>query len=374
MMRLDRRYPPNGNINSWERGSPARRRRRLVILTAVGVAAALLFCGDRDGWAGAGRSLADPPRQRKKKLRARLARRENDAMLLNLGNLTDDDSAKGPSSSSDADTPVYWHIYKAGGTTMRLLLFHCLGKAIPAGQGHENEKGLRIIDSWKHRFVNVDTSTIGGIERAGRMGLAQSGLAEVVFTPLVNKAVAEIFSPEYKGRLFALFRHPVDRLVSQYYYLQYAGWEKTYDPGIAKMSLGAYARLYGDRMMQQLLDFPGPMTERHLERAKEIIRTKCVVGLVDRAEESVRRFVSYFGWETEESDQCITRNFAIGRNANAHRHPRVVEGTEEWNDVSKAMPWDIRLYEYVLSVYEEQGKQLGLLDRGVSSDEASALS
>ena len=80
-------------------------------------------------------------------------------------------------------------------------------------------------------FVNVDTITVGGILRASEMGFADSGLADAVITPLLYEANA-LFTPTAKGRLFTVFRHPVERAISMFYYLQIAHWEPTYDPSL----------------------------------------------------------------------------------------------------------------------------------------------
>ncbi len=69
-------------------------------------------------------------------------------------------------------------------------------------------------------FVNVDTTTVEGLKRAKRLGLAQSGLADTIVTTYVHE-LHELFDKQHRGRLFAMFRHPVDRAVSLFHYLKY---------------------------------------------------------------------------------------------------------------------------------------------------------
>ena len=38
-----------------------------------------------------------------------------------------------------------------------------------------------------------------------------------------------------------VFRHPVDRAVSMFFYIQIADWEPTYNPELAKMTISEYA-------------------------------------------------------------------------------------------------------------------------------------
>jgi hypothetical protein len=70
------------------------------------------------------------------------------------------------------------------------------------------------------RFVNVDTSTVEGLQRAKKLGLAQSGKLNAIYTPLIYEA-NDLFDEGHQGRLFAIFRHPIDRAISIFRYLQY---------------------------------------------------------------------------------------------------------------------------------------------------------
>lgn len=69
-------------------------------------------------------------------------------------------------------------------------------------------------------FVNVDTTTIEGIERANNLNLVGSELAEVIVIQHLYEA-ERLFDPSHRGRLFAVFRHPIERAISMFYYLQY---------------------------------------------------------------------------------------------------------------------------------------------------------
>lgn len=233
-----------------------------------------------------------------------------------------------------------------------------------------------------HNFVNVDTISWAGVDRAASLGLAPSGLADAVVTPLAHKVVQDVFSPKHKGMLFTVFRHPVDRLVSQYYYLQEADWEKTYNPDIGKETLGEYAKKFNNRLIRQLIGkdlHPTKLNQSDLDLAMETVRTRMIVGLMSDTEGSVRRFVKYFGWErpdgdAEKYDQCMEEQFSpvekehgVAMDGNHHKHPKVEEGSEEWNEVAAANEWDIKLWEYILEVYEEQGKLLGAGDAKKSS-------
>ena len=74
---------------------------------------------------------------------------------------------------------------------------------------------LRIVDAGDGRkYVNVDVTTLTGIQNAVDRGFVSNDLADVMFTPLLVDATAKLLNGDgNKGRLFSIFRHPIDRVV-----------------------------------------------------------------------------------------------------------------------------------------------------------------
>jgi hypothetical protein len=136
------------------------------------------------------------------------------------------------------DVPMYFHIPKAGGSTVKDIIGSCfrmvMATEFGVTDGHIDDEtidvvfpkvpGLSDIEE-RSPFVNVDVTTVAGIERAAAMGFADSGLAGCVVSPFLFEA-NHLFTETAQGRLFAVFRHPVDRAVSMFYYLQVADWGK----------------------------------------------------------------------------------------------------------------------------------------------------
>lgn len=130
------------------------------------------------------------------------------------------------------DIPVFWHIAKAGGSTIKDIMGSChrFIMATEAGsfEGHANDTILAVVNIGGNpangiepsKFVNVDTMHVPGIEKAKRLGLAQSGLADVIVVRHLFEA-EKIFNSQHRGRLFAIFRHPIDRAISMYNYLKH---------------------------------------------------------------------------------------------------------------------------------------------------------
>jgi hypothetical protein len=87
-------------------------------------------------------------------------------------------------------------------------------------------------------FVNVDTYTPKGIQRAKKLNLVASGLADVVISPLLYDT-ATLFTPTRKGRIFTMLRHPVERATSLFYFIQDTQWKRpeTRNDKLAEISI-----------------------------------------------------------------------------------------------------------------------------------------
>jgi hypothetical protein len=102
------------------------------------------------------------------------------------------------------------------------------------------------------------------------------------------------------------------------------------------------------------------LTPRHEAIAKEVLRAKCLVGLLRDKAETIRRFNIIFNMksdfrdgrrETECEEKILFWDWP-GKN----RHEPVVKGSEAWNILYKQNTFDLRLYEYALQLFEAQGK------------------
>lgn len=219
-------------------------------------------------------------------------------------------------------------------------------------------------------FVNVDTSTPEGIHRAKNMGLIESGLADVIVSQHLHP-VATLFNPHKMGRMFAVVRHPIERAVSMFHYLGVANWEPTYDADLAYISIEMYARSkraehnWMTRFLSNELE--RDLNAKHLAIAKEVLRQKCLVGLLEHKGESFRRFEKYFGWAPKDKDQmeCRERLLHWGW-SNKHSHPDVEEGSTVWDLLYKKNSFDMELYEYAKNLFAEQS----LLFRDIDEDTA----
>ena len=211
-----------------------------------------------------------------------------------------------------------------------------------------------------HKYVNVDTTTDAGIDRASALGFSDKRQADLVISPFPVHAAKKLFSTKNKGAMFSLFRHPVDRINSMFYYLQSATWEPTYSASLANTTLLEYAKspdLECNWMVRFLVDKPeGAIDEHDLEQAKRLVQDKCLVGLQTEMAFSLRMFGQVFGWDQHEKwNQCMGTLHTTS--SNNHLHPAIDPRSEERDILRGANMLDMKLWAFVHEIYHQQKQQ-----------------
>ncbi|KAL7552674.1 hypothetical protein ACHAWF_015929 [Thalassiosira exigua] len=268
------------------------------------------------------------------------------------------------------DVPFYWHVPRSGGGTTNDVLGSCLHLTLAADAGGSGGRGkeetLKVLHFSKQvSYVNVDTSTHQGISRAKNLDLVSSGMADVVISPLLHDA-ATLFTPARQGRMFAIFRHPVERAASLFYFIQETQWKQlgTRNDQFADITIeqfysnGFAENNWMTRFLTNELTKP-ELTEDDLNVAKEVLRWKCLVGLLEEKGETFDRFQKYFGWEPKDETErsCLEKklNWAWPMK---HKHPTIEEDSRASRLIVGANKFDLRLYQYAKELFVQQGEQL----------------
>jgi hypothetical protein len=210
-------------------------------------------------------------------------------------------------------------------------------------------------------YVNVDTSTVEGIARARTLGLAASGLAGVVVSTLLHNA-ASLFTEDNQGRMFTIVRHPVERAVSLFHFVQDTQWRQreSYRKDLAELSIDEYFKsgLSENNWMTRVLInelTKGELTRDDVNLAKEVMRRKCLIGLLKEKGETFARFERYFGWQlkSEEDKDCHEKKLQWAWPLK-HRHDEVEESSTMWDIVMAHNDYDMELYDYATVLFQEQ--------------------
>jgi hypothetical protein len=152
----------------------------------------------------------------------------------------------------------------------------------------------------------------------------------------------ELFDPEHKGRVFAMFRHPVDRELLRHKHQQ------DYSSQLTNTTIDNW-------MVRNLVGKEDPeqdVTNEDLKIAKEIVRTKIIVGLESRFVESFDRFNDFLGikiYESRTRGQCIQK----------YVNNKGIDKATEFDSIQlKAISdrnfFDVLLYEYAEGLFNEQ--------------------
>jgi hypothetical protein len=262
-------------------------------------------------------------------------------------------------SSKNSTTPLFWHVPKSGGTTMKNL-GSCLGLIVAHEWGMESlskrPASLDILERGGKPYVNIDAISGRGMKRAHELGFAEKQPANAIFTPGVRIAAEYLFDDDHQGTVFALLRHPVSRAISLYYYLQKAHWEPDYNAELKNLTLEDFADSKHNNPMTRILmgKRNGTITRIELNQVKDFLSTKVLIGFSDQMNVSVRRFGHYFGWDDNEKWEHCSRE-AINRGSNKNPHPTVDEDTSAWKALAEANKYDMELYKHAVRLFRMQG-------------------
>eukprot|EP00578_Thalassiosira_sp_NH16_P025628 CAMPEP_0181100888 /NCGR_PEP_ID=MMETSP1071-20121207/13446_1 /TAXON_ID=35127 /ORGANISM="Thalassiosira sp., Strain NH16" /LENGTH=496 /DNA_ID=CAMNT_0023183673 /DNA_START=99 /DNA_END=1586 /DNA_ORIENTATION=- len=258
-----------------------------------------------------------------------------------------------------------WHIPRSGSTTIIRIASYCLGLTIASEAGKSEvasgSQELRIVEGLDGiHFANVDTSNPQGIERAKSLDLGQSEQVDLVSSPYLWD-LAGIFDEVHKGYMVAMFRHPIERAASLYYSMRK---NPQYEKQVGSLlSIEQYAKssLVENNWMTRFLSntLSGELTPEHEAIAKEVLRTKCLIGLLSDKTETMKRLKVFFNFKsvdrTQRREECQEKLLYWdwpGKN----RHELVVQGSEAWDTLYKQNTFDLRLYEYAVQLFGAQGK------------------
>jgi hypothetical protein len=288
-------------------------------------------------------------------------------------------------------TPFFWFIPKAGGTTISDVFSNCLGLTLASNKGMEtgnqtlsvHESASEKQQQYPHQahYVNVKTNNEKWIEKCKERGLLESGLADVFATQHMTYAAQNLFTENHQGRGFVMMRHPVKRVIDQFLYRQQQakvlteqepqqeGEAISQQQYLAEMSLedfiasNQFMNNFEVRMLNGITDFTTPITDAHVAMAKEILRRKFVVGIFEWFDVGMVRFEKYFGWwkQFKVLNNLTINNchYSIIESGDAQIAQPKVENVQQIYAGIMSRSWaDVELYHYARTLFADQAKLL----------------
>lgn len=285
--------------------------------------------------------------------------------LENIADLSDKFIAE------NGDIPFFFHVPLTAGVMVQSVLSICynLVQASNFFTYNDNNSGLlydeplKVISSSSTslrssnddniKYVNVNTDSKEDIERAKRLKLAESNLADVIISPQLLLS-SSIFTSEHKGRMFTLLRHPIERAHHMYYV------KRNRRDEVASMSIQEYSTSphMENNWLTRFLSGKqtGALTDHDLKVAKEVLKRKCLIGLVDNIDESINRFIEYFNFKSsKDNTQQCHNNVINDAMQNNNFGEAVTENSDDWNALLKRNVYDMQVYNYAVQLFEEQG-------------------
>jgi len=220
-------------------------------------------------------------------------------------------------------------------------------------------------------YLNVDLGTEAGIDDAASKNLVPSGLADIIFSHHLVYATDRLFDSAHKARMMVMFRNPTKRAIDSFYYAQRAAWTGSppYDTDLALMSLTEYAasdKVVENMIVRSLVEKPATIdvTKDDVDYAKEILRRKFMVGILDWVDMSFARYEKFVGW-------WDTYNVFTDPAMNACHYTKINNGDQignhpKWHIGDNPHTWltirnwaDTELYAYAKHLFAMQAKLVG---------------
>jgi hypothetical protein len=296
--------------------------------------------------------------------------------------------------------PFFWHIPRSGGTTIISLMGKCHGLHVASTSSpfdhspeslpdydHYQEIFMSKTDSLyltrydEVKYFNVNLNSTIGLERAMRLNLVGQldPLVHVISSPLIHETADTLFSlahtkeKSFKGVMAAFIRHPIEREISQFSILKQ---QKAEFANYELLDWIHSESFIDNIMVRSIVNKNDPSDEINLKDvlvAKEVLRRKCLIGLLEEKEESWRRLKQYFGqdWDAIGANERMGNEYECEENMlNWEWNPQIYHPFVKQQDDNASRnlnfvyerlitmnAWDMQLYEYAKFLFWEQGQQ-----------------
>lgn len=275
------------------------------------------------------------------------------------------------------DAPLVWALPFTGGDVLDVVFGQCLNLVQASDKGVLDGNGegenLAVVLVMGRKYVNTDTTTQDGIARAASLSLGSSGMADVVYSPLLHE-VSGLFTSHNQGRLMFVARHPIEREFSRFRYLRETSLTLLRDRHDELMNMSyvdfSTSEFVADNWMTRTLankSNEGELTAQDMLNAKEVLRRKATIGLYGDMVSGARHFTRYMGLDNSRNGgklddttlMCFqnavseeSRKDGVGAiNLNDEE---TLEGSIAWKNIMEKNKLDLELFLYSEMLYRYQ--------------------
>ena len=135
-------------------------------------------------------------------------------------------------------------------------------------------------------------------QHAKKLRLSSANIPNMIIVSSRLHDASSLFTSANKGRVFTLIRHPIQRAASLFYFTQDTNWRRNNVKQFENINILEYFKsgMGENNWMTRFLSntFKRDLNNDDLEVAKEVLRRKCLVGLMSQKAESFDRIQQYF--------------------------------------------------------------------------------
>ena len=272
------------------------------------------------------------------------------------------------------EIPILWRIPQSGDEAISRAIGECLD-FVQAGDQTEllrhsvsADTVVEVLETPKGNYVNIDFNNRLGIELARSVQLISMDIVNTLTSPHLH--VIELMQDEEhskRGRLFAVFRQPVERLVSYYEKAKDAD-SRYYDADLKGKSLQEYADWPTDRpefnfMVKSLVSSgdelisSAEITVDDLKLAKAILKEKVLALSTEDKYGSWAKLATWQGWKTTQDQRtCVDR--ILQEDWPGHDDATMNPQSPISIRLSQRASWDTELFRFAMDLYRSQTEAL----------------
>lgn len=255
--------------------------------------------------------------------------------------------------------PVMAYLPRSGGNTIAQIMGQCEGMILGGVWMGGKADSLKVVHEQGVKQVTADFSTKTGRETARDQGLKEIHNLVILSQNIVDSA--QLFSGSFQAELWSWVRHPIERQISLYYYqLSLQPGHPQYDANVFLYGLGDWAQTAlhtPNALMYTILGQPqSPLgfSTADLIIAKNILRQKAKIGLLDQKAESIRRFLAGRPVGAAGAVECKEKLLDYAWKTKIH-HVYVNPNSDDYKLLVQRNSWDMQLWDYIQYLFKIQG-------------------